>query len=157
MRAEDYFRERERTDPEFARAWAEEQPSSNLGINLYRLRKQLGLTQGQLGELAGLSQPKIAKLERGDGSPNLRTVGRLAYSLRVSPGALLADPYREIVADREAAARSIIDAVLEKSRVETIGKEPAGFSLEDWAGAPKWGKRRSLSSVIDGERLHMAG
>ncbi len=40
-------------------------------------RQQAGLTQQQLAERAGTSQPAIARLERGDGNPSLATVERL--------------------------------------------------------------------------------
>lgn len=45
------------------------------------LRRQRGLTQSQLAELAGTSQPTIAAYESGKKSPTLRTVERLARSV----------------------------------------------------------------------------
>lgn len=43
-----------------------------------RLRSQAGLTQSQLGALAGTSQPTIALYEAGEKSPTLATLERLA-------------------------------------------------------------------------------
>ncbi|MEO8479350.1 MAG: helix-turn-helix transcriptional regulator [Gemmatimonadota bacterium] len=50
-------------------------------------RRQAKLTQQQLAERAGTSQPAVARLERGGGSPSLATVRRLldaaGFDLRV--------------------------------------------------------------------------
>lgn len=40
-------------------------------------RHQAGLTQQQLAERAGTSQPAVARLERGEGNPSLATIERL--------------------------------------------------------------------------------
>jgi transcriptional regulator with XRE-family HTH domain len=45
------------------------------------LRERRGLTQSQLAEHAGTSQPTIAAYESGAKSPNLRTLERLARSV----------------------------------------------------------------------------
>ncbi|MFP4632564.1 MAG: CBS domain-containing protein, partial [Halobacteriales archaeon] len=41
-------------------------------------RKELGLTQSELAERAGVSQPLIARIENGDVDPRLSTVTRIA-------------------------------------------------------------------------------
>lgn len=40
-------------------------------------RKAAGLTQSQLAERAGTSQPLVARLERGRGNPTIATVDRM--------------------------------------------------------------------------------
>jgi len=56
------------------------------------LRERAGLTQGELARRSGTSQPAIARLESGQGSPNLSTLERLAAAagfaleLRLVPG-----------------------------------------------------------------------
>jgi transcriptional regulator with XRE-family HTH domain len=51
-------------------------------VNIVRdLRERSGLTQRQLAELGGTSQPTIAAYEAGSKSPNLKTVERLARSV----------------------------------------------------------------------------
>jgi transcriptional regulator with XRE-family HTH domain len=61
-------------------------------------RRQAGLTQQQLAERAGTSQPAVARLERGGGSPSLATVRRLVnaagFDLKVEllPRATRRDP-----------------------------------------------------------------
>jgi transcriptional regulator with XRE-family HTH domain len=95
MRAEDFFARKAAEDPAFKAAWDDESPVSVLALNVYRLRKERGLTQADLGKRAGLSQPKVAKIESGDANPELRTLGRLAGALGITVGELLTDPYEE--------------------------------------------------------------
>lgn len=89
-------------NPEFAAAWAEDEPRVHLGGNVYRLRAAAGLTQLQLAEAAKMKQPRIAEIERGDGNPTLLTLARIAAALGVSPDRLLVDP--RTVADPRAFA-----------------------------------------------------
>lgn len=99
MRADDFFARKAAESPAFKNAWDAEAPISVLALNVYRLRKEIGLTQAELGKRAGLSQPKIAKIERGDANPELRTLGRLAGALGITVGELMTDPYVEDVVD----------------------------------------------------------
>ena len=89
-------------DPEFAAGWAEDEPRVHLAGNVYRLRAAQGLTQLQLAEAAGMKQPRIAEIERGDGNPTLLTMTRIAIALGVAPHRLLVDP--RTVADPRASA-----------------------------------------------------
>lgn len=91
MRADDFFRRLDEefpTDPAIA---AEVDPPHVLASNVYRLRKDRGLTQEQLAEAVGVRQPRIAEVERGDANPRLLTLARLAFALGVPVSALL-DP-----------------------------------------------------------------
>jgi predicted transcriptional regulator len=46
-----------------------------------QLRSAVGISQEELARRAGTTQPMIARLERGDQSPSLRTLERLAKAL----------------------------------------------------------------------------
>ena len=48
-----------------------------IGTIVARARAQAGLTQRQMAERAGTSQPAVARIERGQGSPSVATVERL--------------------------------------------------------------------------------
>lgn len=48
---------------------------------LIRARQERGLTQKKLEELSGVTQPVIARLERGTTSPNIATVMKLLAPL----------------------------------------------------------------------------
>jgi transcriptional regulator with XRE-family HTH domain len=93
VRADDFFRRLEEefpTDPAIA---AEVDPPHVLASNVYRLRKDRGLTQEQLAEAVGVRQPRIAEVERGDANPRLLTLARLAFALGVPVAALLDPDY----------------------------------------------------------------
>ena len=48
---------------------------------LIKARNERGVTQKQLEEMSGVSQPVIARLERGTTSPNISTVMKLLAPL----------------------------------------------------------------------------
>ena len=48
---------------------------------LIKARNERGITQKQLEEMSGVSQPVIARLERGTTSPNISTVMKLLAPL----------------------------------------------------------------------------
>lgn len=93
MRSDEFFRRLEEefpTDPAIA---AEVDPPHTLASNVYRLRKDRGLTQEQLAEAVGVRQPRIAEVERGDANPRLDTLAKLAHALGVPVFALLDPDY----------------------------------------------------------------
>ena len=57
--------------------------------NLQRARQAAGLTQAELAEKSGVSQPHISQLESGTWEPRLATIMQLARALGIEPGALL--------------------------------------------------------------------
>lgn len=89
MRAEDLFAELEQTDPEFRAAWAFEGPKMELGLNVYHLRLERNWTQADLASRAGMRQPRIAEIERGDGNPKFETLIRLASAFDVAVSTLV--------------------------------------------------------------------
>lgn len=91
MRADDFFRRLDEEFPTDPAVAAEVDPPHVLASNVYRLRKERGLTQEQLAEAVGVRQPRIAEVERGDANPRLLTLSRLAFALGVPVAALL-DP-----------------------------------------------------------------
>ncbi len=58
-------------------------------LNLAALRKLARLTQRQVGELAGLSDDTISRLEQGKHGGRFRTVRRVAAALGVPPANLV--------------------------------------------------------------------
>lgn len=97
---EEYMEERLR-DPEYAALWAESLPRIDLAVNVCLLRLERGLSQKQLAEAAGLSQPRITEIERSDANPTLLTITRIANALGVRVERLFAD---KAVGDAKAAA-----------------------------------------------------
>ncbi len=62
-----------------------------LGQNLRNLRKAKGLSQEAFADALRIHRTYIGGLERGERNVTLRTVERIAASLGVDPGELLAD------------------------------------------------------------------
>lgn len=54
---------------------------NKIGSRLRTIRKQRGLTQEKLGELAGVHYSYIGQVERGDKVPSLKTLHKLARAL----------------------------------------------------------------------------
>lgn len=54
---------------------------NHLGLAIKERRKQLGITQPHLAELAGVSINTLYKLERGQGNPSLEVIGKIAEVL----------------------------------------------------------------------------
>ena len=65
------------------------------GAAVRRRRIELGLTQEDLAQAAGLSQRYISVLERGENSPTLNVIFRICRALDVSPMELLESVWKQ--------------------------------------------------------------
>lgn len=61
----------------------------NLGANLRRARKELGMSQEQVAELSGVHATEVSRIEAGKRDPRVSTVERLAKAVQLKPGQLL--------------------------------------------------------------------
>lgn len=69
--------EKHRADPEFRKEWDENEFAREIAIRVVRYRTDNGLTQAQLGDQVGLTQPAIARLESGEDVPTLKMLLRI--------------------------------------------------------------------------------
>ena len=60
------------------------------GVRVKQLRKELCLTQQELGSIIGIERSSISRLETGNTNATFDTILRLAYGLGLSPSELLA-------------------------------------------------------------------
>jgi len=67
-------------------------PPHTLGAHVRELRRERGWAQQELAARAGLSRNFVAQIERGESTPTVATVQRLASSLGVTAGELLDPP-----------------------------------------------------------------
>lgn len=64
--------------------------AERFGANLARARKRAGLSQEEAGIRASLHRTEIGLLERGERTPKIDTLVKLAGAVGVDPGDLLA-------------------------------------------------------------------
>ena len=62
-----------------------------LGETIYRLRKEKGMSQAELGELVGVSNKAVSKWETYEANPDITLLPLLAQSLGVTTDELLTD------------------------------------------------------------------
>ncbi len=60
-----------------------------VGNNVRNYRKQLGLSQEELGDLAGLDRTYVGGIERGERNVAVLNIAKLAKALKVKPEKLL--------------------------------------------------------------------
>ena len=68
-------------DPDFKREYEAFEIEDAIIQAFINARKFSGLTQKQLSEKAGITQPDISKLENGNANPSIRTLKRLANAM----------------------------------------------------------------------------
>ncbi len=59
------------------------------GSNIRKARKKLGYTQEKLAELARMDPKSIIEIEGGKRNPTLKTIRKIASSLKIKPSKLL--------------------------------------------------------------------
>ena len=57
--------------------------------NIKKLRQKHGLTQSELGRIAGVSDKAVSTWERGDAEPRMGAVEKMAASFRISKSAII--------------------------------------------------------------------
>ena len=66
--------------------------TKRFGANVRKLRLSAGFTQKSFADHAGLHRNYVSDLERGQHSPTLDVVEKVALALGVEAGSLLRDP-----------------------------------------------------------------
>lgn len=80
------FRQEQLRDEELRREYESMEPEFSLAREVLKLRKAKHLTQQQLAEQMGTSQPAIARIESGNyRNPSLAFIRRLADALDAIP------------------------------------------------------------------------
>ncbi len=68
--------------------WARPDPLDIFAANLRRIRQERGLSQERLAHSSDLNMTHVAKIERSEREPGVRTVSKLARALGVSAAEL---------------------------------------------------------------------
>src|SRR6266542_3365727 len=80
MSFNDHLQQKLEKDSEFRREWEEEEPGFQIRRALIRTRLTLGLTQAELAQRIGTSQPKVSRAE-SDGKVTPQFLARFARGL----------------------------------------------------------------------------
>lgn len=80
---EQLIAEQLRDDPAFRAEWERTALARAVAVTVVRHRSDHGLSQRDLAKLLDMSQPQIARLERGDVNPSIETLMRLAAGLDI--------------------------------------------------------------------------
>jgi len=67
----------------------DDQCVGNLGKNLRKARKELGLTQEEVAERSGVQAGEVSRIECGKRDPKVSTLEKLAVAVEMPPGRLL--------------------------------------------------------------------
>lgn len=62
-----------------------------IGVNLYTIRKKLGMTQAEVAEASGMSDRAYADIERGTVNMRVETILRICQTLHISPDEILTE------------------------------------------------------------------
>jgi ribosome-binding protein aMBF1 (putative translation factor) len=68
---------------EFRAEWERTALARFIALEVLRHRTDRGWSQRKLGEVLGMTQPQVARLERGDVNPNMDTLIRVASGLGI--------------------------------------------------------------------------
>ncbi len=72
-----------KNDDEFRAEWERTALARFIAIEVLRHRTDRGWSQRKLGEVLGMTQPQVARLESGDVNPSLDTLMRVAAGLEI--------------------------------------------------------------------------
>lgn len=81
---------------------------TTIGVRIRALRKQKGLTQDNLAEMAGIDSKSLSRIECGRFNPALDTLENLAHALEVSMREFFTDSTESI----DELRHNVIDAAI---------------------------------------------
>jgi HTH-type transcriptional regulator / antitoxin HipB len=71
-------------DPEIRAGYEEARRAIELGAMVRQLRLDAGLSQEELAQRTGMTQPALSRLERGGGIPTITVLDRIASALQAT-------------------------------------------------------------------------
>ena len=77
----DKYLEEQLKNPDFKKEWEDHEMEHQLTMMLMKEREAQHMTQTELAERTGLRQSNISRIEKGQASPTLATLRRIAHGL----------------------------------------------------------------------------
>lgn len=81
--SDELLAEQLRDDPEFQAEWERTALARAIALAVVRFRTDRGLSQRALASVLEMTQPQVARLERGDVNPSMDTLVRVAGGLGI--------------------------------------------------------------------------
>lgn len=78
-----------------------------VGQNLRRLRNSLGLSLDEASKLTGVSKAMLGQIERGESSPTISTLWKIASGLKVNFNSLLEDEENELILVKKSDIKAV--------------------------------------------------
>ena len=72
------YRDRKLQEPEFKQAYEDLEVEYAIMNEMLKLRSEAGISQSQLSQKTGITQPDISKLENGKANPSIATLKKVA-------------------------------------------------------------------------------
>ncbi len=72
------YRDRKLQEPEFKQAYEDLEVEYAIMNEMLKLRSEAGISQSQLSQQTGITQPDISKLENGKANPSIATLKKVA-------------------------------------------------------------------------------
>jgi transcriptional regulator with XRE-family HTH domain len=119
-------------DPEFAQEWERTAVARLVAEQLIEYRADHKLSQKKLGELIGMKQPYITRLESGEHNPDIETLIKISRALGIE---FLID-----IAPREQATRKLVKKGVVEAYAAVDGARTAVV-----AAAARHGRRRAAA------------
>lgn len=74
----DEYKQKKLQNPEFKRAYEDLEVEYAIMNEMLKLRSEAGISQSQLSQKTGITQPDISKLENGKANPSIATLKKVA-------------------------------------------------------------------------------
>jgi len=72
------YRDRKLQEPQFKQAYEDLEVEYAIMNEMLKLRSEAGISQSQLSQKTGITQPDISKLENGKANPSIATLKKVA-------------------------------------------------------------------------------
>lgn len=90
-----------------------------IGMNLQSIRKDRGLSLDKTSDLTGVSKAMLAQIEKGDSTPTVTTLWKIADGLKISFSSLITRPQKAMQVIRKADTQ-LVSENEERYRVYNI-------------------------------------
>ena len=104
---------------------------TEMGKRIARRRKELGLTQDEVAEQAGLTPQTVSSAERGTKALRPENIVKLCQALKTTPNDLLLNPCSELLNDIPPVLLSTLSTRQRQYLEETIRLLIKGLQLKE--------------------------